>query len=344
VYYLPGQGEPQKIAATTYDSAAVKISFPTNHLSLWAVKAEDTVRPTLSAGKVNRTSEANATIGFHTDESGAAYYMVMPSGSAPVSGEAVISSGKPLGAVNAGNVADAPVQVSSGAKDIYVALKDKEGNISAPLNIAATTFKVEFNAANGTQATAVQAKSGDSIKLPKPERWHYTFAGWYDGDKHVGNAGDMYVVTKNVMLKAKWTAAKYNVHLNANGGKLAKQKVKTIKKNYGAKLGNLTKPTRKGYAFKGWYTNKHNGSKVSSSTKVVKGVTYYAQWQRTGKLANRSSVNIMSKASANASVKANESKGTKVTILSKKGNWYRIKYGSKTGYVLKKYVKLNPTK
>jgi hypothetical protein len=39
VYYIPDQGGPQRVAAT-YDSAAAKISFTTNHLSLWAVKAD----------------------------------------------------------------------------------------------------------------------------------------------------------------------------------------------------------------------------------------------------------------------------------------------------------------
>jgi uncharacterized protein YgiM (DUF1202 family) len=43
-------------------------------------------------------------------------------------------------------------------------------------------------------------------------------------------------------------------------------------------------------------------------------------------------------------VKAHKAKGTKVTIISKTSKWYKIKYGSKTGYVLKKYVKLTSTK
>jgi uncharacterized repeat protein (TIGR02543 family) len=155
----------------------------------------------------------------------------------------------------------------------------------------------------------------------------------------------MYVVTKDVTLKAHWTIVKHKVHLNANGGKVSKQKVKTISKNYGSKLGgNLTKPARKGYAFKGWYTNKHKGSKITSAKKVVKNVTYYAQWQRTGKLANGKNITIRSKASSKSSVKAKKLKGTKVTILSKKGSWYRVKFGSKTGYVQKKYVKLTSTK
>jgi uncharacterized protein YgiM (DUF1202 family) len=37
-------------------------------------------------------------------------------------------------------------------------------------------------------------------------------------------------------------------------------------------------------------------------------------------------------------------KGNKVTILSKKGEWYRIRHGSGIRYIKMKYVKLTPTK
>jgi uncharacterized protein YgiM (DUF1202 family) len=52
----------------------------------------------------------------------------------------------------------------------------------------------------------------------------------------------------------------------------------------------------------------------------------------------------MSKSSQKSSVKAKKPSGTKVTILSKAGAWYKVKFGGKTGYVNKKYVELNPTK
>ena len=43
-------------------------------------------------------------------------------------------------------------------------------------------------------------------------------------------------------------------------------------------MGSLPKATRKGYRLKGWYTKKSGGSKVKTTTKIVKNVTYYAQW------------------------------------------------------------------
>jgi uncharacterized repeat protein (TIGR02543 family) len=302
VYYLPDQGDPQRIDASKYANG--KISFPTNHLSLWAVKAMDTTQPSLSSGKVARTSETAAKIGFNTNEAGAAYYTAVQSGAAAPAGDAVVSGGTQLGAVVAGDVADKAVTLTKGAKDIYVVVKDKEGNLSAPLNIAAQTVKVTFDANGGKATTALSAKSWDSVKLPKTTRAHYTFGGWYDGSKNVGKAGAEYEVTADVTLKAKWTIVKHSVKLNANGGTVSKAKVKTLKKNYGSKLGKLTKPTRKGYQFKGWYTKKKSGAKVVTSKKVLKNVTYYAQWERTGKIGNCSIVKVRSKPSAGASVNA----------------------------------------
>jgi hypothetical protein len=45
VYYIPDLGEPQRMIGSTYDVAAAKVSFFTNHLSLWAVKADDGTLP-----------------------------------------------------------------------------------------------------------------------------------------------------------------------------------------------------------------------------------------------------------------------------------------------------------
>ena len=67
----------------------------------------------------------------------------------------------------------------------------------------------------------------------------------------------------------------YTVTFSANGGKVSETKRK-VKKD--AAVGTLPKATRTGYALKGWYTAKSGGSKVSTSTKVSKNVTYYAQW------------------------------------------------------------------
>jgi hypothetical protein len=68
VYYIPDQGEPQKIDGATYDAVAAKVTFPTNHLSLWAVKADsETVPPDEPAAKNGWVKQANGTWKYYTD-------------------------------------------------------------------------------------------------------------------------------------------------------------------------------------------------------------------------------------------------------------------------------------
>jgi uncharacterized repeat protein (TIGR02543 family) len=82
---------------------------------------------------------------------------------------------------------------------------------------------------------------------------------------------------------------KVKVTWNANGGKIGAAKITTTTVTKGAKVGKLKTPKKTGYAFKGWYTKKTGGTKITTATKVKKKVIYYAQWKKNA------NVNIDSK-------------------------------------------------
>ena len=67
------------------------------------------------------------------------------------------------------------------------------------------------------------------------------------------------------------------VTLKVNGGSLGGKSNK-VYVTKGKAVGTLTKPTRSGYTFKGWYTKKSGGLKITTKTKITKNVTYYARW------------------------------------------------------------------
>ena len=102
----------------------------------------DIIPPTLSAGAVNRTGDTQATIGFTTDEAGTAYYLVLESDSQAPTAEEIRDSGTSLGAVTAGDVAGKAVELTAGAKAIYVVVADAAGNNSDPLKIAVEAYGV----------------------------------------------------------------------------------------------------------------------------------------------------------------------------------------------------------
>lgn len=72
-------------------------------------------------------------------------------------------------------------------------------------------------------------------------------------------------------------AKKFTVTFNANGGTTP-----TASKSvtYASTYGTLPTPTRTGYTFKGWYTAKTGGTKITSSSTVsiTADTTLYAQW------------------------------------------------------------------
>jgi len=95
---------------------------------------------------------------------------------------------------------------------------------------------------------------------------------------------------ENSVVTAK--AANVKVTWNANGGKVGTKKTTVTSIKKGTKLKKLpTTPKRVGYTFKGWYTKKTGGTKITKNTKPKKKVTYYAQWKKGISNTNNTSSN-----------------------------------------------------
>ncbi|MDO5291928.1 MAG: InlB B-repeat-containing protein [bacterium] len=151
----------------------------------------------------------------------------------------------------------------------------------------ANQYKVTFNANGGKCNTSTMIyKTDETLKsLPTATKTGYTFNGWYTaktGGTKV-TAASIVKTAKNQTVYAQWTAKKSVVTLNANGGYIGNTKTKTVKTNvvYNGKY-TLKTPKRAGYVFKGWYTAKTGGTKITSSSKVTvtKNTTLYAQWTK----------------------------------------------------------------
>ncbi|MDR2486676.1 MAG: InlB B-repeat-containing protein [Clostridiales Family XIII bacterium] len=88
-------------------------------------------------------------------------------------------------------------------------------------------------------------------------------------------------------VHARWTAKQYTLKLNVNKGNAlaAGKRSKTV--TFDAKLGKLPVPKRLGYVFKGWYTAKSGGKRVSAATVygLASGRTLYAHWAKVGTVA-----------------------------------------------------------
>ncbi|MDR1292533.1 MAG: InlB B-repeat-containing protein [Clostridiales Family XIII bacterium] len=144
------------------------------------------------------------------------------------------------------------------------------------------------------------------------------------------------------------------ITFDANGGK-ASGKAKLVKSvKRGEKLGKLKTPTRKNYTFKGWYTKKAGGKKISAGKRAWENVTYYAHWRkekkaRYGKVVNAGAAYVRTYPSLHVNLAPTVGvleKGRTFKIggfidnPGKSDDWYKLKYKGKTRYIFAKYVKV----
>lgn len=141
------------------------------------------------------------------------------------------------------------------------------------------TVSFDSNGGSGSFASITVEKTKQYGTLPTPTRKGYTFAGWYTA-KSGGTlitATSTVSISQNTTLYARWTANKYTITLDGNGGTPAKPTVTGV---YESPLGTLPVATRPGYNFDGWYTAAEGGTKITSATvyTLTNGTTYYAHW------------------------------------------------------------------
>lgn len=147
----------------------------------------------------------------------------------------------------------------------------------------AASIKITWNGNGGKigskKTTVKSIKKGSKIgKLPTtPKRTGYGLKGWYTKKNGGTKITKNIVPKKKVTYYAQWLKT-YTLTFDPNGGKVTPNSKKVAKtKTYGT----LPTSTRSGYTFKGWYTSKTGGTKVSSTTKMsAKNIKVYAQWTK----------------------------------------------------------------
>lgn len=142
--------------------------------------------------------------------------------------------------------------------------------------------KISFDPNGGTVSTAGKQVICGKIygALPTPTRKGYTFAGWYTA-KNGGSRlekGTPVSVKENQTLYAHWKLVKYKIQYSL--GKGTNSRSNPAGYTVVSKTIALKKPVRKGYTFKGWYSDPKYKARV---TKIAAGSVgsrkLYARWQ-----------------------------------------------------------------
>lgn len=226
------------------------------------VQQGDQINLVVSSGE--STKKVTNVVGKHKDDAVSILkkqgfkVVVLENYHADVKADFVISQ-TPLGGSSQVEGAQITIYVSKGRKQISVTLDACGGYVSK------------------SRITVYGSSTyGD---LPTPSRSGYTFNGWYSaktGGVKVTSSTKVTTLSAHT-LYARWTPNSYTISFNANGGSIS-----TISKKvtYDSTYGTLPTPTRRGYAFDGWYTSESGGTRITSSTKVADAYnqTLYAHW------------------------------------------------------------------
>lgn len=144
----------------------------------------------------------------------------------------------------------------------------------------AITYSIAYSLNGGTNDSSNPATYTveDEVIFNNPTKIGYTFGGWYKDQLFneeistiaKGNCGD-------IKLYAKWVTVEYSITYNLNGG----TNNSSNPSSYSIESSTITlkNPSKKGYAFNGWYEDAAFTAKVSTISKGSHGNrVLYAKW------------------------------------------------------------------
>jgi len=145
--------------------------------------------------------------------------------------------------------------------------------------VSNTTKTVYLNANSTTTSEQTVTLSNTTFS-----RIGYSFSKWrigstdYNKNTSYNPSLEYNASSWTITATAQWTPNEYNLTYDPNGGICT---VASKKVTFASAYGTLTTPSRDGYTFLGWYTDKDNGTVVNSTTTVtVAGNhTIYAHWR-----------------------------------------------------------------
>ena len=157
------------------------------------------------------------------------------------------------------------------AKNGQFTMPDNDVTITG--SFSANQYTVKFDANGGSECENITVTyDGKYTDLPTTTRTGYTFDGWYDGSTKV-TADTVVKITADQTLTARWTANKYTVMFDANGGSACED----ITVTYDGKYPTLPAPTKEGYTFDGWFDGETQ-VKSGDAVTITGNQTLTAHW------------------------------------------------------------------
>lgn len=138
---------------------------------------------------------------------------------------------------------------------------------------ATVTFDLGYE---GAKNESVKVEVGNAVSKPAdPVRQNYEFGGWYRDDAFTAEYDFATAVTDNITVYAKWERSDVTVTFNLNYGD---DEGTTSSVKYNHAVEEPKEPTRSGFVFTGWYTDKECTVWFNFNLPVTDNITVYAGW------------------------------------------------------------------
>lgn len=166
----------------------------------------------------------------------------------------------------------------------------KNGSLTLKLYYDRVKYTVSFNTKGGSETKDGNLKTQEikydtKAKEPiDPQKDGYKFEYWYykEDGKEIKFDFENNIIS-NVELFAKWTAKKYSITYELDGGKNDEDNPETYTVEKEEKFEN---PTKEGYEFIGWYEDKDYTKPIESTKEKVGDITIYAKWEKISNYNN----------------------------------------------------------
>ena len=134
---------------------------------------------------------------------------------------------------------------------------------------------VAYEVNGGSAVPEAKINSGTALNLPpEPTKVGFAFKGWFSDANFTIEFKANSVVSKNIILYAKWDAIIYTVTFDTNGG----NSIDPVKVDEGKTLTLPPNPTREHYNFVKWFTDQNFTMEFKDNSVVSANIILYAKW------------------------------------------------------------------
>ena len=160
-------------------------------------------------------------------------------------------------------------------KNEYVFSTMPEENVTLYAKWNINQYTISFNTLGGSEINPITQNYDSTISSPSsPTKTGHSFAGWYLDEECTKEYTISKMPAENITLYAKWEINQYTISFNTLGGNV----IDSITQNYNTSVTQPENPSRVGYTFDGWYSDRSCSIEYTFSNMPAENITLFAGW------------------------------------------------------------------